>query len=335
MVYTFLILVAFIPVFLWVKYLHERTGTVTPFNHLVPAFLAGSVICYPAFVVENFLISLPSTSFAWLQNLALVRAVTFDGQFADYFLRAFVLGGFVEELLKLMAVLAILWAYRKTVRPVSLIVMAVAVGGTFGAVENILFSLHSENLGRVATLRALISLPHHVFLGVIMGFFLVCAWKLRRWRYPLSCLAFAVPALLHGTANFALAVGAPELDSPGVIEALGRQFYGYVLMTEAVITVMILARTSWLASAAHGERRAKVSLMGRRYLSLRRAFWAQIALIIGVFGFINLLTIAASLGEQAPGFNMRSSFIIGAMSLLYALLIWGHARRPAVAPSSR
>jgi RsiW-degrading membrane proteinase PrsW (M82 family) len=329
-----MILAAFVPVFLWLKYLHERIGRVTPLAHLWPAFFAGMVISYPAILIENFLITSPAVSFAWLQDLALVQMVTLDGTYGHHFVRAFVLGGFVEETLKLLTILAVLWVFRKTVRPVSLILIAVTVGGAFAAIENLLISANAVHWGRIAALRALVSLPGHVFLGVIMGFFLACAWKWRL-RYLMSCLALLVPALLHGTANYLLYLGSPELGSPGVFEALARQSYGFVLIAEALFAVMILARISWLESGAPGEGGAKQAPMGHRYRNLGRTLWAQVALVMGGFGVINLLMIIFIPTRSVLALNLGTTFLIGALSLIYAVVIWGHARTPAVALSSR
>lgn len=334
MFYTFMVFAAFTPVFLWLKYLHERIGGVTPLAHLWPAFVAGMAISYPALLIENYLVTSPTVSFAWLHELALVQVLTLDGEYANSFVRAFVLGGFVEEFLKLMAILALLLVFRKTMRPVSLILIAVTVGGAFAATENLLFSVNAEHWGRIAALRALVSLPAHVFLGVIMGFFLACAWKWR-FRYLMSCLALLVPALLHGTANYLLYLGSSELGSPGLFEALARQFYGFVLVAEALFTVIILARISWLDSAAPGKGGAKQSPMGHRYRRLMPTLWAQVALVIGGFGVINLLLIIFIPTRSALALNVGTTFLIGALSLLYAVVIWGHARTPALAPSTR
>ena len=332
-IYAFMILAAFTPVFLWVKYLHERIGTATPFTHLWPAFLAGMAISYPALLVENFLITSPAVSFGWLRDLALVRAVTLDGEYAHYFVRAFVLGGFVEEALKLITVLALLWVFKNTVRPVTLILLAATVGGAFAAVENVLFSANAVHWGHIATLRTLVSLPGHVFLGIIMGFFLACAWK-GRLRVLMSCLAFLLPAMLHGTANYLLAVGSPEFGASGMVEALARQFHGFVLIAEALFAIMILARVSWLDSGVAGDGGARQPSMGRRYGSLRPSFWAPVSLIIGAFGVINLVVIAAGSTQAVLGLSVNTTFLIGTLSLLYALVIWGHARTPTAGMST-
>jgi hypothetical protein len=288
-------------------------------------------ISYPALLIQNFLITSPAVSFAWLHDLALVQMVTLDGEYGRYFVRAFVLGGFVEETLKLLMILAVLWVFRTSVRPVSLILIAVTVGGAFAAVENLLISANAEHWGRIAALRALVSLPAHIFLGVIMGFFLACAWKWR-FRYLMSCSALLVPALLHGTANYLLYLGSPELGSPGVFEALARQSYGFVLMAEAVFAIMILARISWLDARAPGEETAKQAPMGHRYRRLGRVLWAQVALIIGGFGVVNLLIVIFIPTRSGLTLNLGTTFLIGGLSVLYAVVIWGHARTPAVAP---
>jgi len=53
-----------------------------------------------------------------------------------------------------------------------------------------------------------------------------------------------------------------------------------------------------------------------------------------VFGLMNLLMIVSGPMGLPLALNVSSSFIIGAMSLLYAVALWGHAQTPAVAPSA-
>ncbi len=327
-----MILAAFVPVFLWMKYFHERTGASTPRSHVVLAFLAGLAVAYPAIEIETFLATSPAVSFAWLQDIALVQVVTLDGTFGHYFVRAYVIGGFVEEGLKLLALLGVLYAVRNRLRPVSLIVIAVALGGAFAAVENMLYTLGSDHWGRTAVLRALVSVPGHVFLAVIMGFFLALAWKWR-WRYAMCCLALLIPVLLHGSANYALAVGAPHLSFPGEVAALGRQAYGAILLTEAVLARLVLSRVPWLRTRLADAPSRMVR--GRRYNRLRRAFWGQVAMIIGVFGLVMLSAIIMRPAASFAAFSGGTTFLVGALSLAYAIAIWGHARKPALRPVVR
>jgi RsiW-degrading membrane proteinase PrsW (M82 family) len=324
---AFLILAAFTPVFLWLKYLQERVGVITPPSHVAIAFLAGVLISLPALLIESFLDRSPHVSFAWLNGLSLVELVTFNGQYGYLFVRAYVLGGFVEEGLKLLTILIILWTFRTSVRPASLIVIAVAVGGAFAAVENVLVTAGAVHWGRIAVLRALVSVPNHVFLGVFMGAIMLLAWKWR-WRYAMACLAFAVPALMHGTSNYLLFLGAPEVGAPGLLEATARQLYGFLFLFQAVVAILILSRVSrW--EAVGGGIPARPPSRARR-----RAFWAPVALIVGVFGLINLLIIIGGQEGSIFALNLGSTFVIGALSLMHALVIWGHAhegtRRPAV-----
>lgn len=320
MTYVFVILAAFTPAFLWVKYLQERVGVIAPATPVSVAFLAGILISLPALLIESFLDRSPQVSFAWLQGLSLVDFVTLNGQYGYIFVRAYVLGGFVEEALKLLTILIILWTFRASVRPGALIVIAVAVGGAFAAVENVLVTAGSVNWGRIAVLRALVSVPNHVFLGVTMGFLMLLAWKWR-WRYAMACLCFAVPALLHGTTNYLLFLSEPELVAPGSLEAIARQLYGGLFLAQALAAALALSLISrW--DAAGAKATARPGLRARR-----RAFWAPVALIIGVFGLINLLIIIS--GPKSPLFvlNLGSTFLIGALSLAYAVVIWGHAHQ--------
>jgi len=324
--YAFLILAAFTPVFLWLKYLQERVGPITPAAPMALAFLAGTLISLPALLIQSFLDHSPNVSFAWLQGLTLVELVTFDGLYGYVFVRAFVFGGLVEEGLKLLTILGVLLCFRAKVRPAALIVIAVAVGGAFAAVENILVTAGTLNWGRIAMLRALVSVPNHVFLGVIMGFFLVLSWK-GRWRYAMACCAFAVPALLHGSSNYLLYLGEPELHAPGALEATARQLYGVLFLALGVGAILVL---SW---AARWDGVAAEQFARPRSFARRRAFWAPISLILGVFGLLNLLVIIAGPGASLFAFNVGSTFLIGALSLLYAVVIWGHAHHRA--PASR
>lgn len=320
MEYAFVILAAFTPVFLWVKYLRERVGGVAPTAPVSVAFMAGILISIPALLIETFLDRSPHVSFAWLHGLTLVDLLTMGGQYGYLFVRAYVLGGFVEEGLKLTTILIILWVYRYSVRPGSLIVIAVAVGGAFAAVENVLVTAGAANWGRIAVLRALVSVPNHVFLGVIMGFILLLAWKWR-WRYAMGCLAFAGPALLHGTSNYLLFLGEPELAAPGALEATARQLYGALFVTLALLAAIILSFVARWDAVKMGD----VALPG--YRARRRAFWAPVALIIGVFGVLNLLIIITGPQGSLFAFNLGSTFLIGALSLIHALIIWGHAQQ--------
>ena len=127
--YAFMILAAFVPVFLWLKYFHERVGDAMPAMHLCLAFLAGMMVAYPGLVIEKFLLSSPAVLLGWLRDASFVHFVSLDGRYAANFAEAYVLGGLVEETLKLLAILAVLLVARKTARPKSLIVIAVAVGG--------------------------------------------------------------------------------------------------------------------------------------------------------------------------------------------------------------
>lgn len=326
MTYGFLILAAFTPVFLWLKYLQERVGAVVPVTPVALAFLAGTLISFPALLIQSFLNESPNVSFAWLYGLTLVDLVTLKGTYGYEFVRAYVLAGLVEEGLKLLTILAVIYAFRASVRPASLIVIAVAVGGAFAAVENVLFTQDAVHWGRIAMLRALVSVPIHVFLGIVMGFLLLLTWK-GRWRFAMACLAFAVPALLHGTSNYLLYLGQPELPSPGGLAAMARQLYGALFMVLALAAVIIL---SWVS---RWDEFSDQEFARPRSFARRRAFWAPVSLIVGVFGLVCLMVIIAGPRSSFFAFNLGSTFLIGALSLLYAVVIWGHAHHRSPQPA--
>lgn len=124
-------------------------------------------------------------------------------------LRAFGLVATSEELLKLVAVLAVAGSPRRYERLVSGIVYAVAVAVGFAAIENITYvAQYGASAGAV---RAMTAVPGHVLHSALVGV------ALGRWHAAerpatasLLVVAAAVGAIaLHGTYDLLLGVGGP------------------------------------------------------------------------------------------------------------------------------
>jgi len=103
----------------------------------------------------------------------------------------------------------------------------VAVGLGFAGVENVLYL---SRLGlSVAWLRAVFAVPAHALMGAVMGFYLGRA-KFERgsksWRH--FAYSLAVPAVFHGTYDFALARQMQTLVWI-VVTLLSLSFWRFVL----------------------------------------------------------------------------------------------------------
>ncbi len=329
MIYAFIILAAFTPVFLWFKYFHDRVGTELSPIHLWLAFLVGIILTYPGLVIEHFLGTSLLGLTVWAQDIAFVGAILEVGGTVPKFVGAYFIAGLVEEALKFTAVLFLLRLVWGTPRPKSLIITAVVVAGGFSGAENVLYCLSAENWGRTAILRGLLSVPNHVTLGAIMGVFLALALRGHHRRLMIT-LALLVPAMLHGTTNYALSLGAPMLDSPARLSfVMARPIYGAMLIAQILFAIAAIA---WVERYRHGEGRRRgvhraPFLLTRR--GLRSGFWRRISLVLGIFGFVNMVIVVFDSAALAMTSSLVSTFIIGGLSILYALLIWGHARIPA------
>jgi RsiW-degrading membrane proteinase PrsW (M82 family) len=117
------------------------------------------------------------------------------------FFTAFVFAALAEEVLKYLAVRAVV-AKDFVADPGALIVYALAAANGFACVENILYVLSTRSVF-VAVARALIAVPGHSTTGLMIGAALgqskfVGKEDLALWR------VIAVPVVVHGSYNFSL-----------------------------------------------------------------------------------------------------------------------------------
>ena len=106
-----------------------------------------------------------------------------------------------EETAKIMA-LCVLTAWNGVPQNrVEGIVYATYIGATFAGIENVLcLTTETEDIGTIAVIRALISVPGHYFDAVFMGYFFANAFIYKVWwkKIYYGLLAMFVPILLHG-----------------------------------------------------------------------------------------------------------------------------------------
>ena len=114
-------------------------------------------------------------------------------------LKAGAIPGFVEEILKFLAILIFAYKIREFDEKTDGIIYALCVGMGFAAMENFGYILRSNILSSfvVSFFRALTAVPFHAILAVIMGYFIGQAKFSRDKRKLFFFLALFLPILLH------------------------------------------------------------------------------------------------------------------------------------------
>ncbi|HSV29221.1 MAG TPA: PrsW family glutamic-type intramembrane protease [Candidatus Omnitrophota bacterium] len=227
-----------------------------------------------------------------------------------------------EELGKGAMVMAFVWLFRGSrERPHDMVVLGAAVGAGFAANENVLYLLRANTLWvETGILRALMSVPGHVCWGAIMGALL--AQREVDDSPGWTAAAFGLPIVLHALYDFPLFVGyfarVTEVDDAEAIAAM--------LDNAALMVVLVECAAAILVSAAvlRGERRngmAPATPSDLRQDLVGGAAWIALALVVGVGGVINALTLVEN-GE---------TFLLTLLPMLYAAagLHLGYARLTA------
>jgi RsiW-degrading membrane proteinase PrsW (M82 family) len=131
---------------------------------------------------------------------------------AGALLEAFLTAGIPEELVKLIVIVVIMGRQIDRQFPHDFIVLGAAVSGGFAALENLGYILLSGNSFLVALTRALLSVPMHIFMGVILGSGLALRELGRDRIWLLS--AIALPIAFHGIFDFPLMLAENPSTTP-------------------------------------------------------------------------------------------------------------------------
>lgn len=223
-----LILAALVPAIVLCVYVFKMDRVEKePAGLLLKLFGLGAVACVPAAMLEIILDKVIKALFVLIGFIYVpetVQGVTVIVRSYD-FVHNFFGVALVEEGLKLIV---LLWITRRTKDFNSLfdgIIYAVFVSLGFAAFENVLYVL--EGGFEVALLRAFLSVPGHMFFGVMMGYS-YSIWSIkdkivrveeilkREGRIPANVPAFkkpgmvmclVVPMCAHGFFNFCCTFG--------------------------------------------------------------------------------------------------------------------------------
>ncbi|MEM7816649.1 MAG: PrsW family glutamic-type intramembrane protease, partial [Candidatus Aenigmatarchaeota archaeon] len=162
----FLIIIAIAPtIALFLYFYNKDKYEKEPLELILKAFLVGVVILFPSVIVEQVL---------------LVFVKDFKGTF-QIFLQAFLVAGLVEEGFKYMAFKILIYKNKNFNELYDGILYSVMVSLGFATFENLYYVLEYYLWGGffsgfvVGIVRAILTIPLHCFLGVIMGYFLSLA----------------------------------------------------------------------------------------------------------------------------------------------------------------
>ncbi len=115
------------------------------------------------------------------------------------FLTSFINAAIPEEVFKFLALLLIANKCKYFDEFFDGIVYSVCIGMGFAGLENILYLIGADDLWYVMGIsRALMAVPTHYFLAVIMGAFFSLGWFDRNNRTVYLSAALVLPIILHG-----------------------------------------------------------------------------------------------------------------------------------------
>ncbi len=159
-----------------------------PHRLLTIGVVVGFLLTYPIIQIEQIIV-----------DVMPVGSKRFEA-----FYVSFIVASLVEEGLKFISMLILIWGNRNFNEKFDGIVYGVFIALGFASCENIMY-VTSDVLGGVETaiLRGIISIPAHAFYGIFMGYYL----SKSKFDGKINILfAFFVPFVLHGTLDFILSI---------------------------------------------------------------------------------------------------------------------------------
>ena len=188
-----------------------------------------------------------------------------------------------EELAKYTVLVGIVRAHEDCDIGLDIIVGAAWIGLGFAALENVLYVLQANNVYSTGVVRAVMAVPFHVSLGLLMGCCLVMAKQNGRWTLFWSVAALALPILLHGVFDSAL---FSRTLSNGTMSAAAA---GVFVLTLA-LTAGLIAIWSVGVVATYGAQRLQgrgrpIGVLTQTHRGLRIGRWLSVG-ILGLFAVI-------------------------------------------------
>lgn len=208
-----LIFMAIAPIGILLFYIYIRDKyEKEPYKLLAVGVTVGFILTYPIIFLEQQVVDvMPSGS------------VKFEA-----FYVSFIVASLVEEGLKFIVVLFLIWKNRNFNEKFDGLVYAVFIALGFASCENIMY-VTDEVLGGVETaiLRSIISVPAHCFYGIFMGYYLSKAKYVKKINL---LFAFLVPFIIHGTLDFILSIEFKLNISFLIIYLLGLTYISLLIL---------------------------------------------------------------------------------------------------------
>ncbi len=188
-----LLFMALAPIAIVLFYIYIRDKyEKEPYRLLILGVVVGFILTYPIIQIEQIVVDLMPAG---------------SKRFEAFYV-SFMVAALVEEGLKFVSILLLVWGNRSLKRNFNEkfdgIVYGVFIALGFASCENILY-VTNDVLGGVETaiLRGIISIPAHSFYGIFMGYYL----SKSKYESKVNILfAFFVPFILHGTLDFILSI---------------------------------------------------------------------------------------------------------------------------------
>lgn len=181
---------ALAPIFICAVYIYIRDKyEKEPFSMLFLSLLYGM---YSTFVIL-------------MVGRLVEKAFFHEGTQLEVFFHAFITSAGVEEGIKYVFLLFLVWKNKNFNEPFDGILYAVFISLGFAMLENIIYIFNKELGGlETALARAVFSVPGHALFGVAMGYYFSLAKYEPQKKMKYFILAFTVPYFLHGIYNFIL-----------------------------------------------------------------------------------------------------------------------------------
>jgi RsiW-degrading membrane proteinase PrsW (M82 family) len=231
-----------------------------------------------------------------------------------------------EEIVKILAIVAVSARRRRFADPMDTVVYGAAAGLGFAAYENLAYLVqHVEMWQSLAALRSVLTVPFHAALGIIAGAYLAIARAgtalgahrhHRDWaRLSSRVLILLAPLALHAAFDFPLLILQQNPDlNPSIRLVLGSASV-LIGFSSIAFAVRLVRRV--------GRHHAPRTDIARERLSQLRRMWALLV-VGGGAGFAGLAFVLSSIHHWLvnPDRNMAPLLIpLGLISILIGIAL--------------
>lgn len=154
-----------------------------PFKIILKMFILGSIIVFPAYVLERTLQE-GISQLTWYSNLFNIAVI--------------------EEFLKWFVLYFFIYKHIEFDEPYDGVVYSVSVAIGFATIENLGFLIFQSNEPTIILLRALLPVSSHAVFAIIMGYFMGRAKFSKVKEKQFLVISLFIPIVSHNIYNFIL-----------------------------------------------------------------------------------------------------------------------------------